>query len=100
MSNHGVSITGNFLKVIETASKETGEIKNHVHLLVLGDEPLIVKIKTHRAAFWKKAQTGTVTIPVKLFTPNDRAVIYYSEVQESKTAYPDDEVPFGEGKKS
>ena len=98
MSQHGVSITGNFLKVTETASKDTGEITHHVHLLVLGDEPLVIKIKTARPDFWRKQQSGAVTVPVKLFSPPDRAAIYYSEVSRSEK--PNDDVPFGDGKKA
>lgn len=89
----GISVTGQFLQLTEKTDSKTGDVTSHINLLVTGDAPEVIKIKTQRPKFWKSAKKENVTVNVKLFSPADRPSIYYSEVFNSSSML-DDENPF------
>ena len=80
--SQGVFIVGDYLKLTQSTSRETGEVSHHVNLLVdLGESISTIKIKTKQPEKWAKiTKSALVKIRVNAFTPKDSSAIYYSEI--------------------
>lgn len=80
--SQGVFIVGDYLKLTQSTSRETGEVSHHVNLLVdLGESISTIKIKTKQPEKWAKmTKSAQVKVRVSVFTPKDSSAIYYSEI--------------------
>lgn len=76
----GLFLCGEFQGVTHNTSKENGEVKHYLNVLVNTSRSISnVRIKTKEPDKWAKVGKTFVKVPIYLFSPNDSSVIHYIE---------------------
>lgn len=77
---HGLFLCGEFQGVTHNTSKENGEVKHYLNVLVNTSRSISnVRIKTKEPDKWEKVGKAFVKVPVYLYSPKDSEAVFYIE---------------------